>query len=464
MLDAGLNPQQENHYIIIPRYIGEVESKDRYIITDKARTSSLKSIFTSVDLLFSEYLDNNLTPDEVMHWKAVVASCPLSEVLKTHFSDSVIPTSCKPFFGSGFDFQSSEVLTPNQLVDVLYKLSRVGDLACEVYERQIVRGRGSPLQQAMKIIFKDDAAEDGSLDQLTVERFFNYLIKDYFFTRSESADEILQAERIVTEMQFITNVNMLLNLAIGCALPSSEEVSRVMFISKLLVLVQNPQETEKLDFLDAIELFSADQGNFLEQAEALLVSCAPRISRLVFSEQKFGIAEFSGFKAILPLDNFYFIVLEGEEHSNEWGKFPDDGAFVGAKHTVDRDTLVGGHFDISVFDPDGFKVFWGDLLLSQITGIKGPFYVLSQSDSYHQIPKSSTLDTGESRDSYREQLSQSDELPSATFFNKNFDSEVSNKAKPEANRIDPLYMRAKALGAICNGKFIPNNMTIPNLS
>ncbi len=83
------------------------------------------------------------------------------------------------------------------------------------------------------------------------------------------------------------------------------------------------------------------------------------------------------FDAVIPPNNFYFTDFDTEEcdtatYQND--TFPIEGNL---RHV---DTYIGGR-DCSVFRPDGHKVYWGDLIESDIEMLKGRYYVLTQFNS-----------------------------------------------------------------------------------
>jgi hypothetical protein len=117
--------------------------------------------------------------------------------------------------------------------------------------------------------------------------------------------------------------------------------------------------------------------------------------------------------------------------------------------------------NVSVFDSQGVKVFWGDLSHHHINeNLQGPYYVLAQGPSYWDVPDWAMIqDTGKAaEDPYRPAQSlmdipgESDEnwYTGATFVKQNDDRELP----VDKIKLDLGYIRLNAIGIIHKGKYV----------
>lgn len=153
-------------------------------------------------------------------------------------------------------------------------------------------------------------------------------------------------------------------------------------------------------------------------------------------------------------DSFWFKPPFEDETPNEnpdINLFPDNPQMIDSFFDYDPDEAgdkrVTIYKDSSYFRPDGSKVYWGDLTHNDVSTIDGNYYCLSQSDSFHFIPEWAVR-----MRSFIDNIDPN--RPVESYIN----TQEGQVALPENPiLIDPQYMRAVAIGAIVDGKFIENN-------
>ena len=99
---------------------------------------------------------------------------------------------------------------------------------------------------------------------------------------------------------------------------------------------------------------------------------------------------------LISSDNFFFTPLPVPDARAGDDVFPRSGIIQLKSDYSNSDELVGRRKDISVFTPDGMKVFWGDLLFADIKNLTDTYYLLGQGESYHSVPSwAKVLETGQ---------------------------------------------------------------------
>lgn len=147
------------------------------------------------------------------------------------------------------------------------------------------------------------------------------------------------------------------------------------------------------------------------------------------------------FDRIISTESFFF--NHPEEITVE-DNFPQWGQMKMQPGSSNRDEIVSGYKDTSYFDSQGLKVFWGDMKYDEIKSLRGTYYVLSQSASYHSVPELAVvINTGQvSADPFR---------PPTSLLRTEAVAGSSEKLMLEID-----YIRLHAVGAVVNGQFIKN--------
>lgn len=159
------------------------------------------------------------------------------------------------------------------------------------------------------------------------------------------------------------------------------------------------------------------------------------------------------FSEMQRFDSFWFrppFENGGTEDDLSVDMFPDNPQVISNYFDYDLgdalDKRVTHYKDLSYFRPDGSKVYWGDLSSNDVKIIRGNYYCVSQSESFHKVPEwavrmASFIDNEDSN------------RPVESFINTT-EGQVALPENPLL--VDPDYVKAVAIGAIKNGSFIEN--------
>jgi hypothetical protein len=100
--------------------------------------------------------------------------------------------------------------------------------------------------------------------------------------------------------------------------------------------------------------------------------------------------------------------------------------------------------NLSVFNPNGVKVFWGDLSFAQAKKLKGTYYILGERDSYHDVPDYAVVvDSGE--------LADDPKRPAGALV---------HLMPSDKTELDISYIKVKATHAVVGGKVVANKIKI----
>jgi len=136
---------------------------------------------------------------------------------------------------------------------------------------------------------------------------------------------------------------------------------------------------------------------------------------------------------IVSPNNFFFNP-PSEQFAND--KFPTPGRVLPEVPTTDRIIKK-----ITVFNPNGLRVYWGDLTDSEIKNLQGTYYVLDENSTFHMVPDFAVVTHIPENPTWKQ-------LP----FSEQFDQLFSNH---QILAID--YVKTRAVSAIVNGRLMPNN-------
>lgn len=154
-----------------------------------------------------------------------------------------------------------------------------------------------------------------------------------------------------------------------------------------------------------------------------------------------------------PADSFWFKPPFDENQPDEQiSLFPNNPQIIrGYDHTgQSSDARVVPHKDPSYFRPDGTKVYWGDLSREDIEIIRGNYYCVAQGESYYNVPEWAIIMASpfDNDDPNR---------PAESLVNTE-EGQVFQPDNPVY--LHPDYIRAIAIGAIADGRFIRNKRGI----
>lgn len=135
--------------------------------------------------------------------------------------------------------------------------------------------------------------------------------------------------------------------------------------------------------------------------------------------------------------NFFFNPPEARFFNDT---FPPSGQILASDPQAGR---VGKN--VSIFDPNGVKVFWGDLKDEDITGLQGTYYVLDERSSYHAVPDHAIVIDAQ-------QTSADPSRPEDALV------EYMPSDKP---MLEVDYVKTHAVYAIVGGTLVPNNKATP---
>ncbi len=132
---------------------------------------------------------------------------------------------------------------------------------------------------------------------------------------------------------------------------------------------------------------------------------------------------------LLPAGHFTVLPTIGE--CPEQDCLPDEGNLHHGLHEF---------HNASLFNSLGEKVFWGDLTNEEVSQIRGPYYVLSQGASYHDVPRWAKVSESAmpAQDSNRPKG-----MPDKYF-------------PPDQRLLKLAYIKAVAMGKIENGMYTKN--------
>ena len=152
-------------------------------------------------------------------------------------------------------------------------------------------------------------------------------------------------------------------------------------------------------------------------------------------------------------DSFWFKPPFDENQPDEQiSLFPNNPQIIREyDHTgQSSDARVVPHKDPSYFRPDGTKVYWGDLSREDIEIIRGNYYCVAQGESYYNVPEWAIIMASpfDNDDPNR---------PAESLVNTE-EGQVFQPDNPVY--LHPDYIRAIAIGAIADGRFIRNKRGI----
>ncbi len=452
--------------LVLRDYLGDRSPYKQYRAQPAAKQQSLASLIATVDALFKDYINEECEWQTATKWLTALEKRPLSGILREQFKKISDPSFIE-LCGEQLDFSDPQILSPDKLSDTLLALGRVVDLVTEEMRKNWVLPRsGVPLCHATQYLFDNCFDDSDGRFELTIESFFKHLRDHVFFKREESIAELDMQRSTAIYLEFDSLCELIYKY-IAAVAPQNGDISlhlrAIHSVINIRAFMQEQEQRSK--FMENLNDFTLDnEPPSVQHIMAILEHFHPEYCANDPKKYYIELTWISDTPYLISKDNFLLTRKDSPSLVEEWELFPPDGAHALGSLADIRDGLVGGKFDISVFDTDGHKVFWGDLMLTAIKKIKGPFYVLSQADSYTSIPSKMVEGTMESRDIHREEVLQP--LLKKTKRDRIRRSlgedliATGGKAKDEASKINPDYMRAISLGVIEDGTFKPNHLDI----
>lgn len=411
---------------------------------------SLRKLVDILDVAFEYYLTRQketLTSSPYQQeivdaWRAAVTQSPLSKVIRETFYKE-------------YDFTDNSSLSDRQLADALQRFGDLGDTLCNklninLHHALVEKVEAAPIDIALREGFGCPDLEPGS--HRIIWTFFNrYLLKEYLFEPATPTPQQLVREK---EMELVIAMACLQqDLCLFAATATDSHDDRKLFLHNLVAVSKDRFDVEAAErFICAIDALkegaaSLDPKLLLEQVSTLLRNHFPAVTTDCVEREEYRLVVLGPksevrYVKLVRVENFYFDPDDSSLTINmdDWGHFPPDGHLIA--NASNRKSFVAGVRDLSVFDPSGAKVFWGDLPLEATFDMQGPFYVLSQADSCHQIPEWAIIDSTALRH---------EEYPRPAI------SGMSISPPRNPVRINTDYMRLVALGKIQNGAYRPNS-------
>lgn len=226
----------------------------------------------------------------------------------------------------------------------------------------------------------------------------------------------------------------------------TQEIKGKLVLHSLVKLVWSKTPPEQMQkFVEALEegVESLPEGVKYQEIQNLFESLIKQqighiwISEL--AEEQFKVVNIDTDETasyqLLPIGNFYFQPTIAE--APEVDHLPLEGNM---HELYDQQRLR----NVSLFNSSGEKMTWGDFSSDEIQSITGPYYVLSQRDSYHDTPEWAILPESE--------------MPSIDVNRPKGspDSEYS----PDKRLLRLSYVKAVAMGKIENGEYVENPKNI----
>lgn len=361
------------------------------------------------------------------------------------------------FIKGEIDWESEEVLSAEELAAFIEQVAYFSD---QYYNRNYSRyqlvvsrqGGGTPLAFLGRELLEDETI---GVDHMLIIMNFRKYLRNCYLIEEETGEEKAKGDLFEVKCEFHAGMTMLIQLIWVAGL--DEESQRKWVHSLLAVMGAKDLEAARLSsFMERCEgLFEqfpeeeADKETGIEEIRKIMVSLEGVFKEVLagywqetVAEEKYKmvvIGDESG-KGIylLSVNNFYFNAGEDGDCC-EIDIFPRNGEKAPRSRYPE---LVGDCKDVSVFNGNGRKVYWGDLLPEDIEGLKGVYYVLSQMDSFHDVPKF---------------VIKAESMKAADDFLRPKDTliPVEEMARDKV-ALDPDYVRMKALGKIKNGEFVKN--------
>jgi len=442
--------------------------------TEHYRNTTEGSLLKAIDSQFSLYLETIVALEDYQDagtcaswWKTAVATRPLSEVIREAVS---------------LDEDSQRELTPLELI------TRLCEWRSFINSHPAIKGlnnvdvmeldTGTPLDLWYCRAFKQDATQIPGAGLYVPERFFSHLLNTVFFRDlGPTPEAIAEEDRAQVALEFRWALRELILVVSIVELDDSQR-RRSLTHHALKAMFTVTDVDAQRRFLEESSPFPEDgaQGS----AEQIIVACEASLRQLLGSHWEDSIKRELGRSVVLgdrdvlegirrrlldpaeapspdapnirpiveivPVTNFYFspdpvkpLTAHDREH------LPEREKMISSRDSRD---FLGGIRDGSLFDSAGNKVWWGDLSEADITNLRGPLYLLSQQDSYHDVPDwirltSRPVVTNEMQREFQQQ-------------------DVGEEAnlKDEALTLICDYVRLKAVGKIVAGKWIENPKTI----
>ncbi len=414
---------------------------------------SLAELMDSVDASMDFYL-RRLKQEgkaEASVWLEIFSKKPLSEQLRNLYSGQL-------------DFSSDQVLSAAELYHLLHQELAGGTynmfarcLGAAQIQQTARLNKISLLAAAGRLWFECDDITSADHMYIFENYFGDYLINAYF-------------DRHPKPHNFKIDLHLLMtHLIPAIAICDFSEDDKLRFIHSLLFLLHSDADNATLEtFLNTVlkaketipeNAVLVDLDAALAEIRVLFQTHFPSCWLAGDYELKARIVRYKGrdkeHLEIVPPDNMYFDEPRNIEAPDD--EFPPDGNIV-SRNEYSKLICKDG----SVFLPNGQKVFWGDLRHEDICHLKGVYYVLSQEDSFHQVPEDFVM---------VEALFPADDphRPSEeerAHFQRGFEEAMGIPEGPllqpkrDKVALHPDYVRLKARGRIENGVFVENSIRI----
>lgn len=385
-----------------------------------------------------EHLDRYLTeeveqPDGVEHGSDVDANLlrvilgtrkPFSQVLCSSIAD--------------VDWGSEDLLSAEEFQKLCTKVSEFTDGYCKDHSERLWREALEKQMSVMALAGKE-IFEDEGIKQHHMNMFFRFggWLRRIYLHESKTKEELKADEHVDAFMA----LNDAYNIVVGSIATEAQEsmLGKQLLHSFLKLANSDVQSRDIQMWMGELEAElqqlseNASSENIQQVVEKVFRKHFPNfwienVTREVAKVVKIGTNDECRIK-VLPVEHFYFQETIGE--STETDHLPPEGNLHHGEHVFHNATL---------FNNLGEKVFWGDLTNDEIKEIRGPYYVLSQGDSYFDVPAwamlpESTVPAGD--------INRPKGLPDAMF--------ASDKRLLRLS-----YIKAVAMGVIENGQFTKN--------
>ncbi|MBI3336562.1 hypothetical protein HYZ98_03290 [Candidatus Peregrinibacteria bacterium] len=396
-----------------------------------------RQIITNVDRLLNTYLTIESTPDGCEYSNRADANL-LQALFQTRrsFSDALL--SQLPDIDWGQDVP----LSPEEFDALCQRISTFADEYCtKNWSRLSIQARDA--RASPQALAGREILEDADIQQphMNVLYRFGLSLRTTYLHKTPT-DEERQTEENIEAHQTLLSILTDVVAVLGQQEPHQSIEGKKLLQSLISLLEKNVPAASIIQWAHETQVT-------LKGYECLTPSDALHIIAVSF-QKEFGAqwhsdlsqevakvvsvgAPDSPIVRLLPTDNFYFKDTIGEPPTKD--SLPLEGNCHHGPHIF---------HNASLFNYLGEKVFWGDLVDEEIRRIQGPYYVLNELDSYHEIPDWALLPEADqlSRDPFRPEGIPDDAFP------------------PDQRLLRVSYIKIVALGKIEHGEFIENPTTI----